>query len=70
MTDEKDNLLGVAIIAAEKQHLAVINIIGTFDLAKIRDLSGKFSIPDLELEGLGVVKKKTKSPDKEEKKPE
>lgn len=70
MTDEKDNLLGVAIIAAEKQHLAVINIIGTFDLAKIRDLSGKFSIPDLELEGLGVVKKKTKSSDKEEKKPE
>ncbi len=71
MTDDKDNILGVAIIAAEKQHLAVINIIGTFDLAKIRDLSGKFSIPDLELEGLGVVKKKTKSPDKEEdKKPE
>ncbi|MBS1809481.1 MAG: DUF4252 domain-containing protein [Acidobacteria bacterium] len=68
MTDEKDNLLGVAIIAAEKQHLAVINIIGTFDLAKIRDLSGKFSIPDLELDGLGVVKKKTKSQDKEENK--
>lgn len=71
MTDEKDNILGVAIIAAEKQHLAVVNIIGTFDLAKIRDLSGKFSIPDLELEGLGVVKKKSKSSDKEdEKKPE
>ncbi len=71
MTDENDDLLGVAIIAAEKQHLAVINIIGTFDIAKIRDLSGKFNIPDLELEGLGIVKKKTKSKDKEEeKKPE
>ncbi len=71
MTDENDNLLGVAIIAAEKEHLAVINIIGTFDLAKIRDLSGKFNIPDLELEGLGIIKKKTKTKDKEEeKKPE
>lgn len=72
MTDEQDNLLGVAIIAAEKEYLAVINIIGTFDLAKIRDLSGKFSIPDLELEGLGIVKKKSKAKDeekKEEKKP-
>lgn len=68
MTDENDNLLGVAIIAAEKEHLAVINVIGTFDLAKIRDLSGKFNIPDLELEGLGVVKRKTKSKDKEEEK--
>jgi hypothetical protein len=70
MTDENDNLLGVAIIAAEKEHLAVINIIGTFDLAKIRDLSGKFNIPDLELEGLGVVKKKTKEKKEEEKKPD
>ena len=69
MTDENDNLLGVAIIAAEKEHLAVINIIGTFDIAKIRDLSGKFNIPDLELEGLGVVKKKTKEKT-EEKKPD
>ncbi len=70
MTDEEDNLLGVAIIAAEKEHLAVINIIGTFDLAKIRDLSGKFNIPDLELEGLGIVKKKTKEKKEEDKKPD
>lgn len=70
MTDEQDNLLGVAIIAAEEEYLAVINIIGTFDLAKIRDLSGKFSIPDLELEGMGIVKKKSKAKDEEkEKKP-
>lgn len=70
MTDENDNLLGVAIIAAEKEHLAVINIVGTFDLAKIRDLSGKFNIPDLELEGMGIVKKKTKEKKDEEKKPD
>ena len=70
MTDENDDLLGVAIIAAEKEHLAVINIIGTFDIAKIRDLSGKFNIPDLELEGLGIVKKKTKEKKDEEKKPD
>lgn len=67
MTDDNDNLLGLAIIAAEPQQLVVVNIVGTFDPAKIRELSGNFKIPDLQLEGIGIVKKKNKDKDKPEK---
>ena len=68
MTDDDDNLLGLAIIAAEPKQIAVVNIVGTFDPARIRELSGKFKgLPDLDLDGLGIVKKKDKS--KEEDKP-
>ncbi len=68
MTDDDDNLLGLAIIAAEPKQLAVVNIVGTFDPARIRELSGKFKgLPDLDLDGLGIVKKKEKT--KEEDKP-
>ncbi len=65
MTDDNDNLLGLAIIAAEAKQIAVVNIVGTFDPARIRELSSKFKgLPDLDLDGLGIVKKKDK--DKEE----
>ena len=68
MTDDDDNLLGLAIIAAEPKQIAVVNIVGTFDPARIRELSGKFKgLPDLDLDGLGIVKKKEKT--KEEDKP-
>lgn len=68
MTDDDDNLLGLAIIAAEPKQIAVVNIVGTFDPARIRELSGKFKgLPDLDLDGLGIVKKKDKA--KEEDKP-
>ena len=70
MTDDDDNLLGLAIIAAEPKQLAVVNIVGTFDPARIRELSGKFKgLPDLDLDGLGIVKKKEKTKEKEEDKP-
>ena len=68
MTDDDDNLLGLTIIAAEPKQIAVVNIVGTFDPARIRELSGKFKgLPDLDLDGLGIVKKKDKA--KEEDKP-
>ena len=68
MTDDNDNILGVAIIAAEPKQLAVVNIVGTFDPARIRELSGKFKIPDLDLEGIGIVTKKSKDKDKDKEK--
>ncbi len=69
MTDDDDNLLGLAIIAAEAKQIAVVNIVGTFDPARIRELSGKFKgLPDLDLEGLGIVKK-SKEKTKDEEKP-
>jgi uncharacterized protein DUF4252 len=51
-----DNILGLAILAAEPKELAVINIIGPIDLEKLRSLEGQFGIPKLEIEKSGKVK--------------
>ena len=41
---------GFAVLAAEPRALTVVNIIGAIDLAKFRDLEGKFGIPQFGLE--------------------
>jgi hypothetical protein len=41
---------GLAVLAAEPRALTVVNIIGAIDLAKFRDLEGKFGIPQFGLE--------------------
>jgi hypothetical protein len=41
---------GLAVLAAEPRALTVVNIIGNIDLDKLRDLEGKFGIPNLDLE--------------------
>lgn len=60
---------GLAVLAAEPRALTVINIIGTIDLAKFRDLEGRFGIPQFGLEqipGLTIREnRKDKSPDDE-----
>ncbi len=45
-----DNVLGLAIIAAEPKELTVVNIVGPIDLEKLSQLEGQFGIPKLELE--------------------
>jgi hypothetical protein len=40
---------GIAIIAAEAKELTVVNIVGTIDLDKLSQLSGKFGIPSIDL---------------------
>lgn len=63
---------GIAVLAAEPRALTVVNIIGTIDIAKFRDLEGKFGIPSFGLEqitGVGVTVKdnrKDKSPEDED----
>jgi hypothetical protein len=52
-----ENISGLAIIAAEPNELAIINIIGPIDLEKLSSLGGQFGIPRLELE---KEEKKTK----------
>jgi uncharacterized protein DUF4252 len=60
---------GIGLLAAEPRALTVVNVIGTIDIAKFRDLEGKFGIPSFGLEQMpGVTVKenrKTKSPDDE-----
>jgi hypothetical protein len=41
---------GLAIIAFTPKELAVVNIVGPVDLAKLSQLEGSFGIPDLEIE--------------------
>lgn len=69
---------GLAVLAAEPRALTVVNIVGPIDLAKLRDLEGKFGIPRFGIEqmnGTGVTVKdnrKDKTPETEpdDKRPE
>jgi hypothetical protein len=45
-----DNVMGLAILAAEPKELTVVNIVGPIDLEKLSQLEGQFGIPKLELE--------------------
>ncbi len=47
---QEDNIIGVAIIAADPMELTVVNIIGPIDLEKVRQLEGQLGIPKLNLE--------------------
>lgn len=44
-----DQIIGLAIIAADPTQLTVVNIIGPIDLDKVRQLEGQFGIPKLNL---------------------
>jgi hypothetical protein len=54
-----DNIIGLAIVAADPTELTVVNIVGAIDLEKVRQLEGQFGIPKLDLEG-GKVKPRNK----------
>lgn len=62
---------GLAVLAAEPRALTVVNIVGPIDLAKLRELEGKFGIPQFGIEqmsGMGVTIKdnrKDKTPETE-----
>ena len=44
-----DNVIGAAIVAADPTELTIVNIVGTIDLEKVRQLQGQFGIPKLDL---------------------
>ena len=51
-----ENVVGLAIIAADPTQLTVVNVIGPIDLEKIRQLEGQLGIPKLDLEKGGKGK--------------
>ncbi|HKQ92966.1 MAG TPA: DUF4252 domain-containing protein [Blastocatellia bacterium] len=55
-----DTVLGVAIVAADPTELTVVNIVGSIDLEKVRQLSGQFGIPKLDLGEGGKGKPRNK----------
>ncbi|MGA9773770.1 MAG: DUF4252 domain-containing protein [Blastocatellia bacterium] len=69
MMYEGSVIKGIGVLAAEPRALTVINIIGTIDLAKFRELEGKFGIPNFGIEQIPgfTVKdnRKDKTPDEE-----
>jgi len=54
---EADNVAGLAIIAAERRELTIVNIVGPIDLEKLADLEGQFGIPRFGFERMGRYKK-------------
>ncbi|MGH9753548.1 MAG: DUF4252 domain-containing protein [Blastocatellia bacterium] len=57
---EGDNIIGVAIVAADPTELTIVNIIGPIDLEKVRQLEGQFGIPKLDLGDGGKSKPRDK----------
>ena len=45
-----DKIQGLVVVAAEAKELTIVNIVGSIDPARLRDLGGKFGIPQLGLE--------------------
>jgi hypothetical protein len=72
MMYEGSVIRGLAVLAAEPRALTVVNVIGTIDVAKLRDLEGNFGIPKFGLEqmpGVTVQENRKEKPD-ELKKPQ
>lgn len=62
---------GLAVLAEEPKALTVVNVVGAIDLAKLRDLEGKFGIPKFGLEQIpGVTVNEKPKDKKEDKQPE
>lgn len=47
---ERNKANGLAIIASEPREFTIVNIVGSIDLQKLRQLEGQFGIPKLQLE--------------------
>jgi Domain of unknown function (DUF4252) len=56
---------GLAVVAAEPRALTVVNIVGTIDVAKFRELQGSFGIPNLGLDVMPGVTIKDNRKDKQ-----
>lgn len=45
-----ENIGGMAIIVAESKELTVVNIVGSIDMAKLAELSGRMGVPALNID--------------------
>jgi hypothetical protein len=71
LMSEGSVIKGLAVLAAEPKALTVVNVVGSIDLAKLRDIEGKFGIPRFGLEQIpGVTVNEKHKDKKEDKQPE
>ena len=61
LRQDKDKILGLAIISAEAKKLTVVNILGAITEDELEMLQGKFGVPEI---NLGDKSSKPKSKDK------
>jgi hypothetical protein len=54
-----DKIQGLVVVAAEPKELTVVNIVGSIDPERLRDLGGQFGIPSV----VGEIKKSVKQDD-------
>ena len=70
LMSEGSVIRGLAVLAAEPKALTVVNVVGSIDLAKLRDLEGKFGIPKFGLDQIPGVTVTEKPKDKQQPDPE
>ena len=56
-TSDGQKILGLIVVAAEPTELTVVNIDGAIDPARVRELSGKFGIPKIDIDTKKSLKK-------------
>jgi hypothetical protein len=62
---EKDQAIGLAVIASEPREFTIVNIVGAIDLDKLHKLEGQFGVPKLDIDAPKVdpaLKPDTKTP--------
>jgi Domain of unknown function (DUF4252) len=60
MTD-KNQAIGLALIASEPRQLTIVNIVGAIDLDKLHKLEGQFGVPKIDMDD-STSPQKTKPP--------
>jgi hypothetical protein len=62
-----EKIQGIVVLAGEGRELTMVNLIGSLDPAQLRDLGGKFGIPNLNsLPGMGSEPKPQKKKNEDE----
>ena len=66
MLDGTSKMEGLVVLAVDPKEITVVNIVGPVDLDKLAELSGKFGIPDLQIERHTPKKLERRAPEKKE----
>ncbi|MEZ5402234.1 MAG: DUF4252 domain-containing protein [Bryobacteraceae bacterium] len=53
-----EEIEGIVVVAAEPKELTIVNIVGSIQPEQLRELGGRFGIPEMKFENRGSSKKK------------
>jgi hypothetical protein len=48
---DKNQAIGLAVIASEPRQFTIVNIVGAIDLDKLHKLEGQLGVPKLDIDG-------------------